>query len=75
MREVKVEDKLCKMQLWDTAGQERFRSITAAYYKGAALIVLVFDITSIDSFTAIPGWIKGGGAFPPPSFLSFPFLI
>ena len=34
-----------KVQIWDTAGQERYRSLCNIYYKGADLIVLVFDLT------------------------------
>ena len=31
---------------WDTAGQERFRSITLSYYRGADVIMFVFDVTN-----------------------------
>ncbi|PIK59473.1 putative ras-related protein [Apostichopus japonicus] len=39
-----------KLQVWDTAGQERFRSITQSYYHSADALVLVYDITSRESF-------------------------
>lgn len=39
-----------KLQLWDTAGQERFRSLTRSYYRASAGVVLVYDITSKESF-------------------------
>ena len=32
-----------KIQLWDTAGQQRFRTITSAYYRGAAVVFLCYD--------------------------------
>ncbi len=32
-------------KLWDTAGQERFRSVTRSYYRGAAAVILVYDVT------------------------------
>lgn len=34
-----------RLQLWDTAGQERFGPMMRAYYKSAAGIVLVYDVT------------------------------
>ena len=43
----------------DTAGQERYRSITSAYYKNAAVCILVFDITRKSSFDALKNyWFK-----------------
>lgn len=48
-----------KLQLWDTAGQERFRSMVPIYYRGAAAIILVFDITNRESFNNIVNyWIE-----------------
>ncbi|KAF8900546.1 ras family-domain-containing protein [Mucidula mucida] len=42
--------------IWDTAGQERFRTITASYYRGAQGVVLVYDVTSRESFESLPRW-------------------
>ena len=47
---IMLESKVIKMEIWDTAGQERFRAITNAYYRGAGGCLLVFDITTIESF-------------------------
>jgi len=49
--------KEVKVQIWDTAGQERFRTITSAYYRGAMGLVIVYDITSKDSFDHVPYWM------------------
>ncbi len=45
-----VEKMVIKTQIWDTAGQERFRAITAAYYRSALGVIMVFDLTSNRSF-------------------------
>jgi Ras-related protein Rab-2A len=47
-----------KMQVWDTAGQENFRSITRAYFRSAVCALVVFDITSRESFNNIRTWIQ-----------------
>ena len=47
-----------KLQIWDTAGQERFRAISSAYYRGAHGVVLVFDLTSEQSFEDLPSWLE-----------------
>ena len=62
-----VDDKIVKVQIWDTAGQERYRSITNAYYRGAEAIVIVFDITSLDSFNHIKDWIEEISKYTGPS--------
>ncbi|KAH0795916.1 ras-related protein RABA2a [Histomonas meleagridis] len=55
---VHVNGKTVKAQIWDTAGQERYRAITSAYYKGAKGAILMYDITSPNSFTSLTKWIK-----------------
>jgi small GTP-binding protein len=51
-------DVLIKLQIWDTAGQESFRSITRIFYKGSHAVMLVFDITTRQSFLNIRDWQK-----------------
>ncbi|XP_070546773.1 ras-related protein Rab-27A-like isoform X2 [Ptychodera flava] len=45
------------LQLWDTAGQERFRSLTTAFFRDAMGFILLFDLTSEQSFVNIRNWI------------------
>ena len=49
--------KTLKLQIWDTAGQERFKSILSSYYKGANGILLLYDITNINSFKSLSNWL------------------
>lgn len=42
--------QVTNFQIWDTAGQERFRSVTAAYYRDADALLLVFDVSNRASF-------------------------
>merc|ERR1712066_867652 len=58
IRTIEVDGKRLKRQIWDTAGQERFRTITTAYYRGAAGIMLVYDVTSERSFDNIQNWMR-----------------
>ena len=39
------------------AGQETFKSITRSYYRGSIGVILVYDITSKDSFANISKWL------------------
>jgi len=58
IRTIDIDGKKLKLQIWDTAGQERFRTITTAYYRGAAGIMLVYDVTSERSFENIKNWMR-----------------
>lgn len=53
-----VDNKIYKIQIWDTAGQERFHTITTSYYRGASGILLVYDITDINTFNTLTNWIQ-----------------
>ncbi|GMH55966.1 hypothetical protein TrST_g5164 [Triparma strigata] len=57
-RTVKIDRKTVKLQIWDTAGQERFRTITSAYYRGADGIIMVYDVTSSESFDHVSDWLS-----------------
>ncbi|CAL9198289.1 unnamed protein product, partial [Musa hybrid cultivar] len=46
------------VDFWDTAGQERFRTITSSYYRGAHGIIIVYDITEMESFDNIRQWLS-----------------
>ena len=47
-----------KLQMWDTAGQERYRTITTAYYRGAQAVLMVYDVTSAESFENVARWMS-----------------
>eukprot|EP00792_Barthelona_sp_PAP020_P005634 TRINITY_DN2738_c0_g1_i3.p1 TRINITY_DN2738_c0_g1~~TRINITY_DN2738_c0_g1_i3.p1 ORF type:complete len:232 (+),score=64.19 TRINITY_DN2738_c0_g1_i3:39-698(+) len=43
-------------QVWDTAGQEYFGGIRTAYYVNADCAILMFDLTSKESYNNIHTW-------------------
>lgn len=57
-KNIKIKDKIYRIQIWDTAGQENFRSITRAYYKNSVCALVVYDITSRQSFENVKEWIE-----------------
>eukprot|EP01089_Gocevia_fonbrunei_P022667 TRINITY_DN9244_c0_g2_i1.p1 TRINITY_DN9244_c0_g2~~TRINITY_DN9244_c0_g2_i1.p1 ORF type:complete len:216 (+),score=44.08 TRINITY_DN9244_c0_g2_i1:77-724(+) len=46
------------LSMEDTVGQERFRTLTASFYRGAALVLLVFDLSDSKSFDSVSVWAE-----------------
>ncbi|KAA8587562.1 hypothetical protein FQN60_016424 [Etheostoma spectabile] len=46
------------LQIWDTAGQEKFKCIASAYYRGAQVIITVFDMADIKSLDHTRQWLE-----------------
>lgn len=57
IRTVEIDGDKVKLQIWDTAGQERFRTITSTYYRGTHGVIVVYDVTSGDSFANVKRWL------------------
>ncbi|XP_065205567.1 ras-related protein Rab-35 [Planococcus citri] len=57
IRTVDIEGERVKLQIWDTAGQERFRTITSTYYRGTHGVIVVYDVTSGESFANVKRWL------------------
>jgi len=55
---IQLNSSLIKLQIWDTAGQERFRTITSSYYRGAHGIIIVYDVTDLESFENTKKWLS-----------------
>ncbi|RVD91816.1 rab gtpase [Tubulinosema ratisbonensis] len=58
IKTINLDNKKCKLQLWDTAGQERFNAITKSYYRGSHGIIVLFDLTNLESFESLDKWLK-----------------
>eukprot|EP01084_Bolivina_argentea_P013874 25995_1 len=75
-KEINVDDSIITLQIWDTAGQERFQSLGNAFYRGADACVLVYDITSKQTFQKITSWKDNFlNQANPENKDEFPFLL
>ena len=57
-----VEDRTITLNLWDTAGQEKFKSLIPSYIKDSQAVLIAYDITNQESFTAVEKWIDDARA-------------
>ncbi|KAI8975004.1 ras-like GTP-binding protein RYL2 [Pilobolus umbonatus] len=56
-KKLSVDNCNVRLQLWDTAGQEKFRAMAPMYYRGASAGILVYDITSENSYLEMISWM------------------
>ena len=49
-KNIKIKDKIIRLDIWDTAGQEQYRSLGKHFYKDSFIVILVYDITNKQSF-------------------------
>ena len=57
-KKVEIGDNEIDLQIYDSAGQEKYKSISKQYYHNSEGILLVFDLTSQESFVALDEWIE-----------------
>ena len=63
IRTIEINGERVKLQIWDTAGQDRFRTISSTYYRGAHGAIVVYDVTSSQSFYNVEHWINDMNAY------------
>ena len=55
---IKINNKIIKLQIWDTCGQELYRSLITNFYRNTSFAVIVYAINSENSFNDIDMWLK-----------------
>ena len=57
-KDLKKDNDTYKLHIWDTSGQERYHSITKLFLKESHIVLLVYSIDNIKSFTSLDYWYK-----------------
>jgi small GTP-binding protein len=55
---VRINGETLVLEIWDTAGSERYHSVIPAFFRSAAAVAIVYDITSMASFTNVNYWLE-----------------
>ena len=53
-----IKNNKIKITIWDTGGQEKFECIVRSYFRELSCVILMFDLTKIDSFNNLEKWLK-----------------
>ena len=56
VRNMDYDGRIIKLQVWDTPGQERFGTIRSQNYGDGHGVLLIYDVTDIESFNNIKIW-------------------
>jgi Ras-related protein Rab-1A len=64
---VKINNKIVKLQIWDTCGQEAYRSLIINFYRNSSLAIIVYSVEDIESFNDISLWLKQVKSYGAPS--------
>jgi len=57
IKKIEINNKEYSLDIWDTAGQEKYRSLNRIFIKDAKIVILVYDISSKNSFSQLNYWI------------------
>ena len=55
---IKLQDKIIKLQIWDTCGQELYRSLITNFYRNSSLAIVVYAVNSLESFEDLDMWFR-----------------
>ena len=55
---LKLNDKVIKLQIWDTCGQEIYKSLITNFYRNSSLAVVIYAIDDKESFKHAENWLK-----------------
>ena len=54
---IRIKDKIVKLQIWDTCGQEAYRSLISSFYRNSSLAIIVYSIDNEQSFYNLESWV------------------
>lgn len=74
-QDIHVDGLGVRLQLWDTAGQEKYHCITDSYYKAQAGVILMFDLSNLESFNNLEYYMSKIEKYKHSSILPVIYLI
>jgi small GTP-binding protein len=52
------DGRVAHFSVWDTAGQDQYRNVVPMYFRGAAVALVVFDLTRRATFANVREWVE-----------------
>ena len=57
-KKVIVDKKEYNLNLWDTIGDQKFKDFSKIFYKGAHIVIIMYDITCKKTFDQLTYWVN-----------------
>ena len=57
-KKVIVDNKEYNLNLWDTIGDQKFKDFSKIFYKGAHIVIIMYDITCKKTFDQLTYWVN-----------------
>lgn len=54
---VRIKNKVIRLQIWDTCGQEIYRSLISSFYRNSSLAMIVYAIDNEESYNNLESWL------------------
>ena len=54
---MRINNKVLKLQIWDTCGQEVYKSLISNFYRNSSLALILYAINNLDSFKHAETWL------------------
>jgi Ras-related protein Rab-5C len=61
-KNISLSGDIASVEIWDTAGAKMYQAILPLYYRDANIVILLFDISNMDSFDSIKASYIGENA-------------
>lgn len=55
---IKIKNKIVKLQIWDTCGQEIYHSLVTNFYRNSSFAFIVYAINDKTTFENIDNWLR-----------------
>ena len=55
---IRLNNKVLKLQIWDTCGQEVYKSLITNFYRNSSLALIIYAINNMDSFKHAENWLN-----------------
>ena len=70
-----IDGKTIRIKIWDTAGQERYKSLTKSFFRNAEGVILVYDVTNLETYENLKFWLQSIKNNMTPDMGEIPIII